>query len=176
MKATVHGFLSYPLPVESAPLNDRVMGLCIRVYAGFFIPVIHLLVDTWMLTCIHTSQLKCVFWAHMWNLFSSHNWQYLWFLKTFLSSIISPVIFLPIHNRFYLSIWWVDRSLHRAVLWVTLEIESSTIPRLSLLEVSLPQDNDWIIRVALHQSNLAYLMFDTFSNIYLFFLQFGSYL
>ena len=93
------------------------------------LPVTHVLVDTWLLT------VKLVYgfssvpddlkWAtnthmtpfHLHSL-SRHNWQYLWFWKTFfllLHFLPCPPIFLPVNNGFYPHKWRVGGSLHKAV-------------------------------------------------------------
>ena len=67
---------------------------------------------------------KCVWWPetdyysggklqthkwHHWHSLLGHNWQYLWFGKTFM------LYFVPVHNRFYPSKWRMDRSPHKAM-------------------------------------------------------------
>ena len=49
--------------------------------------------------------------------FSKHNWQYLWFCKTFFPC---PVMFLPAYNRFYQFKWWVDGCLREFMQMVNI--------------------------------------------------------
>ena len=75
-------------------------------------------VESWMLTHIHTSQLRCLLWPEIYYKHMRHsvfrpNWQQLWFLKTLLLSYPATtrlVIYLPAHNGFYLS------KRHKAIL------------------------------------------------------------
>ena len=72
--------------------------------------------------CLMTwNKLQTHIWHHLHSLLR-HNWQYLWFWKTFFAPSLCypcchpPPVFLPVHNSFYPSKWQVDGSLHKAML------------------------------------------------------------
>ena len=75
-------------------------------------------VDTWMITYIHAScdgfyDLK---YGNFQGIADNiYDFFKPFLLLYFLQSNTCPLIFLPIHNGFYLSKWWADRSLHKVM-------------------------------------------------------------
>ena len=77
----------------------------------------------------HKSQSNSVLWPkinyiHTCDTHFKGITDHIWFIYSFIfyPSTTRPVIFLPVHNRFYPSKWRPDRSLYKAMVWLSYEI------------------------------------------------------
>ena len=84
-----------------------------------------------------------------WHSFLRHNWDYLWFqgdpilFPNFFTQ--PPSIFLPVHNRFCPSKWWVDGSLHKDTSVTSLGCDKRRM-RASDYSTFLLSSDNWAVR------------------------------